>query len=380
MNRRDFMRQAALVGGTASLSGISTGWGASRPRTSVSPEASGQEAGGSDPLAIHKSTLVFDGLIPAALTEGFLAELRKGGVDGWHATIGGVQAFADAYKFIDEHPQDLIAARSVRDIRDANREGKLSVVFGWQGADALGDGQNSRFGPPKTALRAYYELGLRIVLPVYNVANIFGGGCLEPEMGLTRAGRRLVEEIHGLNMALDVGGHTGEQTSLDAIEMSAGRVVMCTHSNVKALNDNPRCVSDRLIEAVAKTGGVIGLTPVNDFLVRNKTNAHLDEIPQVTVEEYADQFDYVRKLVGVDYISLASDFVVGRNIDYGNVNRGIFPREMFVDASIFVKGYENVAETPNVTAALLRRGWSVPDVRKVLGENLLRAYEQIWGA
>ncbi len=380
MNRRDFMRQAALVGATASLSGISDGWGASFPPSSVFPRVSGQEAGGADPLAIHKSTLVFDGLIPAALTEAFLAELRKGGVDGWHATIGGVQAFADAHNFIDQHPHELVVARSVRDIRDANREGKLSMVFGWQGADALGDGQNSRFGPPKTALRAYYELGLRIVLPVYNVANIFGGGCLEPEMGLTRAGRRLVEEIHGLNMVLDVGGHTGEQTSLDAIEMSAGRVVMCTHSNVKALNDNPRCVSDRLIEAVARTGGVIGLTPVNDFLVRNKTNAHLDEIRQVTVEEYVDQFDYVRKLVGVDHISLASDFVVGRNIDYGNVNRSIFPREMFVDASVFVKGYENVAETPNVTGALLRRGWSVPDVRKVLGENLLRAYEQIWGA
>ena len=156
--------------------------------------------------------------------------------------------------------------------------------------------------------------------------------------------------------------------------------MLCTHSNVKALNDNPRCVSDRLIEAVAKTGGVVGLTPVNDFLVRNKTNAHLDEIPQLTVEEYVDQFDYVRKLVGVDHISLASDFVVGRNIDYGNVNRAIFPREMFVDASIFVRGYENVAETPNVTEALLSRGWSVPDVHKVLGENLLRAYEQIWGA
>ena len=370
MNRRDFMRRTALLGAGASLSGVSAGWGASFP----------QEGTGSDPLAIHKSTIVFDGLTPPALTESFLANLRKGGVDGWHKTIGGLQAFSDAYRFIDQHSQELVVSRSVRDIRAANREGKLSVVFGWQGAHRLGDGQNALFGPPKTALRAYYELGLRIVLPVYNVANIFGGGCLEPEMRLTRAGRRLVEEIHGLNMVLDVGGHTGEQTSLDAIEMSAGRVVICSHSNVKALNDNPRCVSDRLMEAVAKTGGVIGLTPVNDFLMRNKTNAHLDEIPQVTVEEYVDQFDYVRKLVGVDHISLASDFVAGNNIDYGNVNRAIFPREMFVDASIFVKGYESVAETPNVTAALLRRGWSVAEVRKVLGENLLRAYEQIWGA
>ena len=222
MNRRDFMRQAALAGATVSLSEISAGWAASFPRSSVSPRASGQGGEGSDPLAIHKSTIVFDGLIPAALTEAFLAELRKGGVDGWHATIGGVQAFADAYKFIDEHPQD--SGRCEERPRHPRGESGRKAVGSFRLAGRRPSRRraelpirSSQDGPSR-----FYELGLRIVLPVYNVANIFGGGCLEPEMGLTRAGRRLVEEIHGLNMVLDVGGHTGEQTSLDAIEMSAG--------------------------------------------------------------------------------------------------------------------------------------------------------------
>ena len=383
MNRRDFMRQAAVFGASAAtLARGSTAWGR-EPALAEASAAHRQDRGESaeqDATAIHRSTTVVDGLNPIALMESTLAKFRAGGVDCWHRSKGGVQSFADDYNFIDAHRDELVVATTVKGIEEASRQGKLAMVFGWQGADVLGDAQNAKFGPPKTVLRAYYELGLRIVLPVYNVANIFGGGCLEDDLGLTRAGRRLVEEIHHLNIALDVGGHTGEQTSLDAIEISAGRPVICSHSNVEALNDNPRCVSDRIIEAVVETGGVIGLTPVNDFLVRNRTNAHLDEIPQLTVEEYVDQFDYVRKLVGADHIGFATDFVEGRNIDYGNVNRAIFPRDMFVDASIFVKGFEDPSETPNLTRALIARGWSTADVRKVMGENWLRVYREIWGA
>jgi membrane dipeptidase len=163
--------------------------------------------------------------------------------------------------------------------------------------------------------------------------------------------------------------------------MTSGRPVICSHTNVAAIADNPRCVSDRLIEAIAKTGGVIGITAFNDYLVRNRKDEKTPHSPQVTVEEYVDQFEYIKKLVGVEHVGLGPDFVEGRNINYDNINREVMPPEMMSQGTwLYVKGFENISELPNVTKSLIRRGWSTGDIRKVLGENWLRVYKQIWGA
>ena len=212
----------------------------------------------------------------------------------------------------------------------------------------------------------------------YNVANPFGAGCLEPHIPLTRAGRRLVEEIHALNLVLDVGGHTGEQTTLDAIAMSTGVPVICTHTNVKALNDNARCSSDRVFDAIAATGGVIGLTAVSDFLVRPRGNTGL--VPQATLDQYLDQFDYLRKRVGVDHVGLGPDFVDGMDIPYGGgINQEIMPPDLLGEPWLYVKGFESIAEAPNVSRGLRGRGWTDDDVNKAMGGNWLRVYEQVWG-
>lgn len=210
---------------------------------------------------------------------------------------------------------------------------------------------------------------------------MFGSGCLEPNLGLTRAGRRLVEEIHSLGIVLDVGGHTGEQTSLDALAMSAGVPVVCTHTNVAAIADNPRSTSDRVMEAIAKTGGVIGVSAVNDFHVRGRKDADVPPSPRVDVEKYIDQFEYIRKRVGVDHIGLGPDFVDGMSLPYDAVNQTVIPREMVSEGPwLYVKGFETISELPNVTRAFIKRGWSTRDIHKVLGQNWLRVYEKVWGA
>jgi membrane dipeptidase len=241
---------------------------------------------------------------------------------------------------------------------------------------------NPMYGPPQSVLRAYYELGLRILGIAYNLANIFGAGNFEPQTGLSRAGKLLVEEIHKLGIILDVGGHTGKQTSLDALEISKGVPVICSHTNVAAIADNPRCTSDKLIESIAKTGGVIGLTAVNDFHIRGKKDINVAHSPRVGIKEHIDQYDYLKKLVGVDHIGIGPDFVFGRGINYDLVNQSMaINREIISDGEwLYLKGFENISELPNVTKGLIERGWSTGEIRKVLGENWLRVYKKVWGA
>jgi len=334
-----------------------------------------------DPLALQRSTLVVEGLVAGGPRLSHLELQKKGGVDcGVTDLPEDPLSFARALKFFDEHKKECAIARNVGEIRKAKQDGKIAVVYGWQSAESLGAAFANPLGTPDTPLRAYHEIGLRILGIAYNVANFFGGGCLEPQIGLTRAGRRLVEEIHNLRIVLDVGGHTGEQATLDALAISKGVPVISTHTNVAAIADNPRCVSDRVIEGIAKNGGVIGLTAVSDFHARSRKDASVPRTAQVGVEAYLDQFDYIRKLVGADYVALGPDFVDGLPVNYEAVNREIIPREMISDGPwLYVKGFENISELPNVTRGLIQRGWSSGDIRKVLGGNWLRVYEAVWG-
>jgi membrane dipeptidase len=381
MNRRDFVAGAALAGASSAFaSGIPNGILSASPDFTPPPNGRNSQAP-SDADELSRKALIVDGLDVSALNETYLHMLERGGVSCWHKSVDGLEGFAALYRFLDSH-SEVVAALSIKDIREAKRLGRIAIVAGWQSAEGLGDAQNSAIGgPPHTVLRAYYQLGLRICGIAYNVTNIFGGGCLEPRVGLTRAGARLVEEIHQLKIVLDVGGHTGEQTSLDAIAASSGRPVICSHSNVAAITDNPRCVSDRLIEAIAKTGGVVGVSAVNDFMIRSRKDASSPRSPRVTVEAFLDQLDYIRKLVGVDHVGIGPDFVEGRQIPYGAVNRAIITPEMISDGEwSYAKGFENISELPNVTAGLLRRDWPTGDIVKVLGKNWLRVYELVWGA
>jgi len=382
VKRRDFIRAVALAGTAGGLMHLSGAWNTSSAGVIQNPPSSEpqhQEADRSadrDAWAIERSTIVVDGLDPSSLDEKYLQMLKAGGVNCWHKSMEDVQSFADAYDFLDGHRSQIVAATTVKEVRQAHQEGKLALLFGWQSADVLSLTSGS---PPVTQLRAYYQLGLRICGIAYNLANAFGGGNLDSKIGLTREGRRLVEEIHRLNMVLDVGGHTGEQTSLDAIEMSGGVPIICSHSNIGALNDNPRCISDRLIEAIAKTGGVIGITSFSDFHVRSRKDVNIRRSPQVGLDKHLDQYDYIRKLVGVEHVGLGPDFIEDRNFDHPD--REQQPPEAYSDPPWFyVKGFENISELPNVTQGLSERGWSPAEIRKMLGENWLRVYEKIWGS
>ena len=331
----------------------------------------------------NDQNLVVNGLDVSDLTEEYLGMTTSGGVDVWHKSMGGYRTFADAYNFVDDHPDDVAIVRSVDDMRRAANESKIALLFGWQTANPVStgrEGDNDWWGdPPMTNLRAYYELGLRISGIAYQVANIFGGGAIDGHMGLSRAGRALVEEIHHLGIILDVGGHTGDQVSFDAIEMSSGVPIICSHGAARALANNSRNLPDNLIEAIARTGGVIGTPAINDFLVRGKEMAHLPESPWGTVDNFLAHVEHVRGLVGPEHIGLGPDFT-WRPGSSQMRDRAIFgPETMDEGPRRFVKGFANVSELPNVIRALEEREWPEEHIRKFLGGNWLRVYQQVWG-
>lgn len=374
MNRRDYLLA------TLSAAAVAPALASKPPAIAPPSVTSVDERKVQEALKVQRSTLVVDGLDPSALTKEYLGMLKAGGVDCWHQSVGGLASFAALHTFFDAHSDTLVPAGTVKEIRQAHQQGKIAHVSGWQMADPLildANGQG-----PLGNLRAYRQLGLRIASIAYNNTNIFGGGCLDPDVPLTRAGRRYVEEVHKQRLVLDVCGHTGERTSFDAVQISNGVPVICSHTNARALMDNPRNISDRLIEAIAKTGGVVGLTAFSDFHVRSRNDANVARTPQAGLDKHLDQFDHLKKLVGVDHIGLGPDFMTGRSdLDVMGLDRERWPADVYSDWPWYmVKDFETIVELPKVTQGLLDRGWSAAEVRKVLGENWLRVYEKVWGA
>jgi membrane dipeptidase len=366
MNRRDMLRTAAVGMAAVGLRGADPalaalgGDGAERRRRSGRPYP------------------IVSGLDVSILDEEYVRRLRMGGVDMWHKSISGINgqlSMGQVYEFADEHPGTVTVTTTVRQMRDAYDDGVIAIVFGSQTAD--------RFNPRwlRNELRAEYEAGLRILGITYNLPNIYGSGNFLPYLPLTAEGRKLVEELHRLGILLDVGGHNGEQTSLDAIAMAPEIPVVVTHANVAGIVDNPRNVSDRLIEAVASTGGVVGLTAVNDFHTRRRGQLDLAHAPRAYVKDHVDQMEYLRRLVGVDYIGLGPDFVYGREVDYDAMNRTHAINRMIISDGplLYVDGFEDISELPNVVTEMERRGWSQQDIAKVMGGNWLRVYEKAWG-
>ena len=382
MKRRDFVKGLAAVGVAPGLAAVGGAPGASEAAGTEVADAGVADAAVGGRGAERPATqddIVVEGLFAGAMRLSHLRGMQEGGV---HCGVAGgpsdMASFAALLRFFDEYADEVVLAKSVADIRAAHAAGVVSNVFCWQSATVLGDSFNSPIGSAATSLRAFHEIGLRQVGLCYNVTNAFGSGCLEPDGPLTRAGHRLVEEMHSLGIILDVGGHTGEQTTLDAIAISDGVPVICSHTNVAAIADNYRCISDRVIDAIAGTGGVIGLTAVNDFHVRGRGNT--GATPHVGIEEHVDQYDYIKNRVGVDHVGIGTDFVDGMAIPYGGgINAEIITADMVSEPWRFIRGFESIAELPNVIDGLRRRGWTDEEVRKAMGANWLRVSQQVWG-
>jgi membrane dipeptidase len=213
------------------------------------------------------------------------------------------------------------------------------------------------------ALRAFYDVGARYMTLTHNQhldwADAASG---EPRLGgLSEFGREVVREMNRLGMLVDLS-HVSPGTMSDALDVTEAPVIF-SHSNARALADHPRNVPDSILARMARNGGVVMVTFVPGFTSQrlvewNRVPAAERRAgatpPRATLAQVADHIEHIRKVAGVDHVGIGGDF---DGIDD------------------VVQGLEDVASYPRLFAELARRGWSDEDLRKLAGENVLRAFE-----
>jgi len=347
---------------------------------------------------LHERMLIVDGLSgvdqPAEFNAEYVRRLKEGGVTATHITIPGVERF-DAMQAIREltdwfrnlkklEPTGMKLATTVKDIREAKKNGGVVAVLGSQSAAFLGDDLST--------LDLLKRLGMRTMQPTYQRRNQFGDGCGEStDTGLSRLGIDWVEKMNELRMLISLS-HVGHKTSMEVMEISKAPVVF-DHSNAKALCDHPRNIKDEQIKMCAEKAGVIGLCPEGMFL---RTDKGPDELG---VNDLIDHVDYVVNLVGIDHVGIGSDLgedhystpeqVLEHRMRFPGLTSEKFRkveddflksgRERLYQYELQMPWLKSVSRMSIITDALLSRGYSDQDVAKVMGENFLRVFEKVWG-
>jgi len=220
-------------------------------------------------------------------------------------------------------------------------------------------------------LEVYHRLGVRAIQLTYNVKNQIGDGCLErTNAGLSDLGIAAIKEMNRLGILVDLS-HTGEQTTLDAMDASEKPVVF-THANVKAVCDHPRNLTDKQMRKLADVGGVMGLNGFPAF-VRADT-------PAPTLDHLLDHLDYIVKKIGIDHAGLGLDYFHAPLADYQKrlVSGEWKPRDYPPPPWNYPQGIEDASRLGAIAPAMARRGYSDEDIMKVVGGNYLRVFRSVW--
>ena len=249
----------------------------------------------------------------------------------------------------------------VEDIYAAKRNGQLGVIFGVQ--------NSSWIEQERERIRILYKLGLRTLQLTYMERNWVGDGCLEPEnRGLTSFGMQVVRECNRLGIVVDCS-HVGIQTTLDAVRCSSQPIVI-SHTAVRAITENPRCVTDEQMKAVAGKGGTIGITTFSPFIRADR---------QPTLDDYLDHFDYAINLIGEDHVTFATDWFDGKTRVnwatpwyYPEVTQG----KQYDGLGLI--GFRTRAELVNVVEGMIKRGYGNERIKKLLGGNFIRVLKEVW--
>jgi membrane dipeptidase len=265
--------------------------------------------------------------------------------------------------------QDLVRlALTTEDIRRAKAEGKIAFVVSIEGA-AMIENEVDR-------IDVLYGMGMRSLGICYSEGNALGAGLKEPaHYGLTAFGRRAVERMNRLGIAIDVS-HANDQTSLDTIEASE-HPVFITHAGARALWDTPRLKPDEIIRACAEKGGVIGIEAAPHTTITRNNLTH-------SIESYMEHFEYCVDLVGIDHVAFGPDALFGDHVGLHNALRealslGASKGKQPYPTVEYVDGIENPAEAfPNIGRWLVTHGYSDEDIAKVVGGNIMRVLDRVW--
>ena len=319
-----------------------------------------------------------------------LAGLKQGGVGAQFFAIyvsssyvNGNHSARRALEMIDtvrhdiiaRSPDDLELATSAEDIERIHKQGKIAALLGIEGGHAIEDSLR--------LLRDYYALGVRYMTLTHTNTNNWAdssGDINKPGVahhnGLTDYGKQVVREMNRLGMLVDIS-HVADKTFWDALEVSTAPP-FASHSSCRALANVPRNMTDAMIVALAKKGGVVQVNFFCEFLSQKSADAgklfsakphaaqvetdpavmaeYRKEVPPATLADVVAHIDHIVKIAGIDAVGIGSDF------------DGI---------PCAPQGLEDVSKFPNLTRALLEHGYSPEGIRKIYGGNTLRVMRAV---
>lgn len=368
---------------------------------------------------LHREAIIVDGHndIPSVLVEGGLdlatptaethtdlARMKAGGITAEFFSIYVDKEFAEnptargggplrraldlvdvTYRQIERHPNDLILATSAADILRAKKENKVAVLLGIEGGHAI---ENSL-----AALRELYRLGCRYMTLTHSNTNDwadsagYSGPLVVRHHGLSPFGRDVVREMQRIGMLVDVS-HTSDETFWATLEVARAPILV-SHSSARAIADHRRNLSDDMLRAVAKNGGVVMVNfwpmflseefqaasrtwnerhgaelaelrarfrhdPIAYRRARDELRRTTEPLPKVPLSVLVDHIEHVAKVAGIDHVGLGSDF---DGVDE------------------LPEGLGSIADLPKLTRALVERGFDDDAVKKILGGNFLRVFE-----
>ncbi len=296
--------------------------------------------------------------VPSLMTD--IPRLRQGGVGGqfWSvyvpSTMQGKEAVRATLEQIDivhrmsrRWPETFEMAYTAADVERSFKAGRIGSLIGMEGGHAI---DNSL-----AALRMFYALGARYMTITHSANLPWADASTDTAVlgGLSKFGEEVIREMNRLGMLVDLS-HVSPGTMEDALRVSEAPVIF-SHSSAKAICNVPRNVPDNVLQMTAKNGGVVMVTFVPGFISQAVADHDAKKTPgpapRATLAQVADHIDHIRKVAGIDHVGLGGDF------------DGI---------TQVVAGLEDVSKYPDLTAELLRRGYSDSDVKKVLGLNVLR--------
>jgi membrane dipeptidase len=263
-----------------------------------------------------------------------------------------------AHQVIRRYPDVFELALTADDALRIFRAGRIASMIGMEGGHAI---ENSL-----GALRAYYDLGARYMTLTHSANIDWADSCcaLREHQGLTRFGREVVREMNRMGMLVDIS-HVSAETMHQTLDISEAPVIF-SHSNARALTAHPRNVPDDVLRRMRDNGGVVMVTFVPSFLnddVMRWSSLPPDQRrttpePRATMADAIRHIEHIRDVAGIEHVGIGGDY------------DGI---------SSVVVGLEDVSTYPALLAELSRRGWSEPDLRRLAGENVLRAWRAAEG-
>ena len=341
-----------------------------------------------DPGELNRAQVNLPGMRIGGLDGGFFIVYTRQG-PGTDEGMEEMRAMAEArYRALERmflaYPDQIALATSADEAEEIYASGRIVALIGMENAAGLG---NSVEDVPMWA-----ERGVRYVSLTHFGHNQFSGSSNpRPEYddapedpGLSDLGRELIAALNDNGIMVDIS-HVGKKSSMEAIELSRSPII-ASHSTVTAVHENARGLDDEQLRAIAEVGGVAQITafrsyiaPVDEDLTaaigalrerlglltgadfsaaspatleeyaRERSRLR-DEFPDVTLDQFLDHLDHAVEVAGIDHVGLSGDFDGGGGVD----------------------GWDAAAESFNVTRALLERGYTEEDLRKIWGQNLLR--------